>query len=149
MAATLKSSNQLLSMDSEHAVFNNTSVIPRSNASLQLVEAARVTTAPFISNQMLILESHDPQHSDFISSPAMPHSLLNPELASVDPSCGIPDTSTKSLEDFILSISEDPEPPLIRSQPGNSLVPKLRAEGGVCTAWWGCGGGPLSYRQEI
>jgi hypothetical protein len=98
---------------------------------------------------MLMLESHDPQHSDFISSPAMPHSLLNPELASVAPSCGIPDTSTKSLEDFILSISEDPEPPLIRSQPGNSLVPKLRAEGGPMLPGGDVGGDPLSYRQEI
>jgi hypothetical protein len=110
---TQKCSSQLPDTQRMAAIFNSTPVIPCSNASLQLVEAARVTAAPFIPNQMLILESQDPQPSDFSSSSVMPHSLLNSELDPVAPSCGIPDTSNKSLEDFILSISEDPESPLI------------------------------------
>jgi hypothetical protein len=117
----------------EHSVFNSAPVIPCSNASLQLVEVARVTAAPFIPNQMLILESQAPQLSDFVSSSVLPHSLLNLDLVPVAPSCDIPDPSNNSLEDFILSISEAPEPPLIRSHPNTSLVPNFMVEGGQCS----------------
>jgi hypothetical protein len=89
--------------------------------SIQLLDTQRTTATPFIPNQ---------QPSDFISPSVMPRSLLNSELVPVAPPCDIPDASNNSLEDFILSISEAPESPLIRSQPCTSLVPNFLVEGG-------------------
>jgi hypothetical protein len=89
--------------------------------SIQLLDTQRTATTPFIPNQ---------QPSDFISPSVMPRSLLNSELVPVAPSCDIPDASNNRLEDFILSISEAPESPLIRSQPSTSLVPNFLVEGG-------------------
>jgi hypothetical protein len=137
MAAAPNSPNQLLTLDSqalEHSDFNSTPVSPCNNTSLQLVEVARAAAAPFLPNQMLNVESQAPQLSDFISSSVMPHSLINSDLVPSAPSCGIPDPSNNSLEDFIISISEAPEPPLIRSQPNTSLVANFMVEGGVSAA---------------
>jgi molybdopterin-binding protein len=133
LAAASNSPNQLSVLESqalELSDFNSTPAIPCNNASLQLAEEARVTADPVLPNQMLILESQAPHLSDLNSSSVTPQGLLNSDLVPVAPSCGISVPSNNSLEDFIMSISEDPEPPLIRSQPNTSFIANSSVEGG-------------------
>jgi molybdopterin-binding protein len=107
--------------------------------SIQLLDTQRTASSSFIPNQ---------QPSDFISPSVMPRSLLNSELVPAAPSCDIPDASNNRLDDFILSITEAPEPPLIRTQPSSSLVPNFLVEGGSAQSVYDVGVTPSSIGKR-
>jgi hypothetical protein len=116
-----------------------TQSVKTQKGSIQLLDTQRTAATSFIPNQ---------QPSDFISPSVRPRSLLNSELVPVAPSCDLPDASNNRIEDFILSITEAPEPPLIRSQPSTSLVPNFLVEGGSAQSIYEVGVIPSSIGKR-
>jgi hypothetical protein len=93
---------------------------PDTNLStLQIIDSVRVPAAPNSLNQPFDADSQAPPHSNINSASVM---SCNSELFTSSLSCSIPEPSSISIDEFVASISEAPEAPLIRSPPSSSLA---------------------------
>lgn len=126
----LSSSDALLSFKSLEVADPN----PISTLSaLQLVGATKEAAAPNLLHQLLDVETQVLRNSDFNSFSVVPYSNKNSGLLPPPPSCDIPGSTSTSLQEFIATISEAPEPPLIRSPPNSNLVANIMVGGNQCS----------------
>jgi hypothetical protein len=88
-------------------------------STLQIIDSVRVPAAPNSLNQPFDAESQAPPHSNINSASVMP---CNSELFTSSLSCSIREPSSINIDEFVASISEAPEAPLIRSPPSSSLA---------------------------
>jgi hypothetical protein len=146
----------------EHLSFSDVVLSPKSIeiaypnpdttlSTLQLIDTTRVAAAPNSINQLLDVEPQALPHSNLNCASVMPYSNINSELFNSSLSGGIPEPTRNNLDEFVASISEAPEPSLIRSPPISSTAVNFMVEGCpiIQSAADVCVSEPNSYRQEI
>jgi hypothetical protein len=124
----------------EHVSFSDVVLSPKSieiaypnpvttMSTLQLIDTTRVAAAPNSINQLLDVEPQALPHSNLNCPSVMPYSNINSELFNSSLSGGSPEPTRNNLDEFVASISEAPEPSLIRSPPISSTAVNFMVEG--------------------